>query len=68
MRKLSSETSFKFFWLTFLAGSISALCATATFAQNVTTDIGTLDKVRAEKAFPAKPHYSLMHPSTKDYR
>ena len=27
-------------------------------AQDVTTDIGTLDKATAEKAFPAKPPYS----------
>src|SRR5215211_4329605 len=32
--------------------------ATAVAAQDVTTDVGTLDKETAEKAFPAKPPYS----------
>ena len=35
------------------------LLAMAVAAQEVTTDIGTLDKEAAEKAFPAKPPYSL---------
>ena len=42
-----------------LANAIAAgLFATAVTAQDVTTDIGTLDKDTAEKAFPAKPPYS----------
>ena len=42
-----------------LANAIAAsLFATAVAAQDVTTDIGTLDKEAAEKAFPAKPPYS----------
>jgi hypothetical protein len=36
----------------------ASLLATAVAAQDVTTDIGTLDKETAEKAFPAKPPYS----------
>ena len=36
----------------------TSLLATAVAAQDVTTDIGTLDKEAAEKAFPAKPSYS----------
>ena len=36
----------------------ASLFATAVAAQDVTTDIGTLDKEAAEKAFPAKPPYS----------
>jgi hypothetical protein len=36
----------------------ASLFATAVVAQDVTTDIGTLDKDVAEKAFPAKPPYS----------
>ena len=42
-----------------LAG-VCAACvfATAVAAEDVTTDIGTLDKETAEKAFPAKPPYS----------
>src|SRR3954449_11146690 len=35
-----------------------SLLSTGLAAQNVTTDIGTLDKEAAEKAFPAKPPYS----------
>jgi hypothetical protein len=35
-----------------------SLIATAVAAQDVTTDVGTLDKEAAEKAFPAKPPYS----------
>lgn len=34
------------------------LCAGPVGAENVTTDIGTLDKQTAERAFPAKPPYS----------
>jgi hypothetical protein len=42
-----------------LAHAVAAsLFATAVAAQDVTTDIGTLDKETAEKAFPAKPPYS----------
>ena len=42
-----------------LANAFAAgLLATAVAAQGVTTDIGTLDKEAAEKAFPAKPPYS----------
>src|SRR4051812_6404460 len=37
---------------------VASLFATAVAAQDVTTDIGTLDKETAEKAFPAKPPYS----------
>src|SRR6202049_3116 len=44
------------------AASVNAfaaiLVATTVAAQDVTTDIGTLDKESAEKAFPAKPPYS----------
>ncbi len=41
------------------AGVFAAtLLAMAVAAQEVTTDIGTLDKEAAEKAFPAKPPYS----------
>jgi 2-polyprenyl-6-methoxyphenol hydroxylase-like FAD-dependent oxidoreductase len=41
------------------AGAFAAiLLATAVAAQDATTDIGTLDKETAEKAFPAKPPYS----------
>lgn len=36
----------------------ASLLATAVAAQDVTTDIGTLDKATAERAFPAKPPYS----------
>src|ERR1700732_634862 len=36
----------------------ASLFATAVAAQDATTDIGTLDKEAAEKAFPAKPPYS----------
>ena len=42
-----------------IAGAFAAsLFATAVVAQDVTTDIGTLNKATAEKAFPAKPPYS----------
>ena len=42
-----------------LASALAAsLFATAAAAQDVTTDIGTLDKATAEKVFPAKPPYS----------
>ena len=34
------------------------LSATVVGAEDVTTDIGTLDKETAEKAFPTKPPYS----------
>ena len=37
---------------------VAGLFATAVTAQDVTTDIGTLDQESAEKAFPAKPPYS----------
>ena len=39
-------------------GFAASLFATVALAQDVTTDIGTLDKATAEKAFPAKPPYS----------
>ncbi len=38
--------------------SAIVLLPMAVAAQNVTTDIGTLDPQTAEKAFPAKPPYS----------
>jgi Protein of unknown function (DUF3604) len=40
--------------------SVCAACvfATAVAAEDLTTDIGTLDKETADKAFPAKPPYS----------
>ena len=42
-----------------LANTLAAgLFATAVAAQEVTTDIGTLDQESAAKAFPAKPPYS----------
>ncbi len=42
-----------------LANAFAAsLFATTVVAQDVTTDIGTLDREAAEKAFPAKPPYS----------
>ena len=42
-----------------LANALAAsLFATIAAAQDVTTDIGTLDKATAEKVFPAKPSYS----------
>ena len=42
-----------------LANALAAsLFATVVVAQDATTDIGTLDKEVAEKAFPAKPSYS----------
>ena len=42
-----------------LAGAFAvSLCAGVVGAQDPTTDIGTLDKETAEKAFPAKPAYS----------
>src|SRR5258705_5470513 len=44
---------------TALANAFAAsLFATVVAAQDVTTDIGTLDKEAAEKAFPTKPPYS----------
>ena len=44
---------------TALAGTLAAsLFAMTVAAQDATTDIGTLDKEAAEKAFPAKPPYS----------
>ena len=42
-----------------LANAVAAiLFATAVSAQDVTTDVGTLDKEAVEKAFPDKPPYS----------
>jgi hypothetical protein len=42
-----------------LAGAfVAGLLVTAVAAQDAITDIGTLDKETAEKAFPAKPPYS----------
>jgi hypothetical protein len=42
-----------------LAGAFAvSLYASVVGAQDPTTDIGTLDKETAEKAFPAKPAYS----------
>ncbi|MDB5726759.1 MAG: hypothetical protein JWQ16_3513 [Novosphingobium sp.] len=46
-----------------LGRALAGLCAASIFASTVaaedlTTDIGTLDKESAEKAFPAKPPYS----------
>jgi len=41
-----------------LAGVCAAVLATTVAAQDAATDIGTLDKEAAEKAFPAKPPYS----------
>src|SRR4030081_779644 len=42
-----------------LTSAFSASLLTMTVAaQDVTTDMGTLDKDAAEKAFPAKPPYS----------
>ena len=43
--------------------ALAALCAASVFATTVaaedqTTDIGTLDRETADKAFPAKPPYS----------
>src|SRR5215210_3772045 len=43
--------------------ALAAVCAASVFAataaaQDVATDIGTIDKATAEKAFPAKPPYS----------
>src|SRR6478672_10766858 len=43
--------------------ALAGVCAVSMFATNVaaqdqTTDIGTLDKETADKAFPAKPPYS----------
>jgi hypothetical protein len=40
------------------AFAAASLFASAAVAEDVTTDIGTLDKATAEKAFPAKPPYS----------
>src|SRR5437764_13464400 len=39
-------------------GLVASLFATAAIAQDVTTDIGTLDNEAAGKAFPVKPPYS----------
>ena len=36
----------------------TSLFAAAVAAQDASTDVGTLDKEAAEKAFPAKPPYS----------
>ena len=45
--------------VTALAGVCAAFVfATAVAAEDHTTDIGTLDKETADKAFPAKPPYS----------
>jgi len=54
MIRLSSYVS-----VTALAG-VCAACvfATAVAAEDRTTDIGTLDKETADKAFPTKPPYS----------
>ena len=42
-----------------LASALAAsLLAAVVTAQDVTTDIGTLDKEAAEKVFPSKPPYS----------
>src|SRR4051812_21174394 len=41
-----------------LAGVALIAFATAVTAEDLTTDIGTLDRETAEKAFPAKPPYS----------
>src|SRR5258706_13815336 len=52
------------FRLSSISGAaLAAVCAASVFAttvaaQNVTTDIGTLDKEAADKAFPTKPPYS----------
>jgi len=37
---------------------VACVFATAVAAEDVTTDIGTLDKETADKAFPTKPPYS----------
>src|SRR4051812_44596199 len=42
----------------FASALAASLFATAAAAEDVTTDIGTLDKATAEKVFPAKPPYS----------
>src|SRR3981081_1145268 len=45
--------------VTALAGACAAcVFATAVAAEAITTDIGTLDKETADKAFPPKPPYS----------
>src|SRR5690242_12912914 len=41
-----------------LAGVCAAVFATTVAAQDAATDIGTLDKEAADKAFPTKPPYS----------
>jgi hypothetical protein len=52
------------FRLSSISGAaLAAVCAASVFAataaaQDVATDIGTIDKATAEKAFPAKPPYS----------
>src|SRR5436309_9744287 len=52
------------FRLSSISGAaLAAVCAASMFAttaaaQDVATDVGTLDKDAAEKAFPAKPPYS----------
>jgi hypothetical protein len=52
------------FRLSSISGAaLAAVCAASVFAttvaaQNATTDIGTLDKEAADKAFPTKPPYS----------
>src|SRR5437588_10264839 len=52
------------FRLSSISGAaLAAVCAASMFAttaaaQDVATDVGTLDKAAAEKAFPAKPPYS----------
>ena len=51
-------TRFAIFVATLTNVFAAGLFATAVAAQDVTTDIGTLDKESAEKAFPAKPPYS----------
>ena len=50
--------SFAMFGAALANAFAASLFATAVAAQDATTDIGTLDKETAEKAFPAKPPYS----------
>jgi hypothetical protein len=51
------------FRLSSISGAaLAGLCAASVFAttvaaEDLTSDIGTLDKEAAEKAFPAKPPY-----------
>ena len=40
------------------SGLAAGVFAAVAMAQDVTTDIGALDKATAEKSFPAKPAYS----------